>query len=101
MAVPALDARMMPTAPPQTRIISTQQRHSSDTHFNNGVKNVELLALVSVHAMYFQQSKKGLTNQSVQGQSLGENEDEDHSHKELGLLCICSAQEKNSQALSL
>lgn len=32
-----------------------------------------------------------LTNETIQGQRLSENEDENHAHKQLGLLSICPA----------
>jgi hypothetical protein len=36
-------------------------------------------------------SLSSLTNQTVQSQSLSENENQNHTDEQLGLLCVCPA----------
>lgn len=84
---------------PSTR---ATQAHATRITWKTGRVGTELcrcLSMSGTSRMHAGQVFQGLTNQSVQGQSLCKNKDEDHSHEELGLLCISSAKHQDYSVL--
>lgn len=95
VAVPALDARMMPTARGDNHNTSHAQAGSTESVQDAQPTRPSPPASLPVEAGPAPNTpfkKKGqpppLTNQTIQSQSLSKNQNQDHTHKQLGLLGI-------------